>query len=123
MIQQDLELSGFNSLVKSNRLAQQYLNYNELTVFVPDNEAFRKYKGEIIEDMVLYHMTFEMKSLQNLNTTTNSLTTVHQAYPPLWISRSRGEIYVNNAKIIQSQSNLSSRIKHEEFGKQQVKMN
>lgn len=122
MVQQDHELRGFNSIVQMSRLAKQYLNYNEVTVFVPDNEAFRNYQGEILEDMALYHITFEMKSLQALNTTTNRLTLVLEEFPPLWITRSRGEIYVNNAKVIQGQSNYLSRIRHQEFGKQQVRI-
>lgn len=102
-------------------MAKQYLSYNELTVFVPDNKAFRTYKGEILEDMALYHMTFQMKSLEDLNSTTNYLTPVVDEFPPLWITRSQGDIYVNNAKIIRRQSNDLSRIRYEEVGKQQVR--
>lgn len=107
-------------MVKVNRLSKQYLNYNELTVFVPNNEAFRKYRGEILEDLALYHMTFEMKSLQALNSTTNSLNTVNEEFPPLWITRKGGNIFVNNAQIVQRQSNYLSRIGYDKLGKQQV---
>lgn len=121
IVQQDHELSGFNSLVQINRLAKQYLNYNEITVFVPTNEAFRKYRGEILEGLVLYHMTFEMKSLQALNSTTaNSLIPVIEEFPPIWITRTAGKIFINNAQIIQRQSNYLARIRYDELGKQQV---
>lgn len=103
-----------------SRLAKQYLGYNELTVFVPDNEAFRKFRGELTNDMALYHMTFEMKSLQTLNTSTNSVTPALKEFPPIWITRTQGDIYVNNAKLIKRQSNYLSRIRNEDFGKQQV---
>lgn len=120
IIQQDNELTGFNSIVQISKLAKQYLNYSELTAFVPNNEAFRKYPGEILENLALYHITFEMNSLEALNTTTNSLTPVVEEFPPLWITRAGGDIFVNNAKIIRQQSNYLLRIHHDELRKEQV---
>lgn len=114
-------MSGFKSIVDMNKLAKQYLNYNELTAFVPTNEAFRKYRGEILKDLALYHITFKIKPIETLNTTTNSLTPVIEEYPPLWITRVGGEIYVNNAKIIQQQWNYLLRIRYDELGKEQVR--
>ncbi|XP_045466208.1 fasciclin-1-like [Harmonia axyridis] len=100
--------STFNSLLQNNSLAKRAILYWNTTVFVPTNEAFEKYKGAFYNDIIYYHMSSELKSLRMIFES-NDIQTLADGYPPLWVSRIEGEIYINNAKIDAEQSDYFSR--------------
>ncbi|XP_074030128.1 fasciclin-1 isoform X1 [Leptinotarsa decemlineata] len=118
-IQQEPSFTGFRDLIRNNRVAKLNLHYEQLTVFVPVNEAFRNLDEDINSDVAFYHMSFEIKTLAILNRT-NSIETVVLENPPLWVTRAGNEIYVNNAKIILENSNYIARSRDGNMGKQQV---
>ncbi|KAG5864881.1 hypothetical protein JTB14_021708 [Gonioctena quinquepunctata] len=118
-IQQEPPYSGFSALIRNNRVAKLNLHYEQLTVFVPENKVFRDLDEDTNSDIAFYHMSFEIKTLSMLNRT-NSIDSVLLENPPLWITRTADDIYVNNAKIIQDKSNYIARSRNGDMGKQQV---
>ncbi|CAG9834633.1 unnamed protein product [Diabrotica balteata] len=118
-IQQEPIYSKFNQLIHTNRAAKLNLHYEQLTVFVPENWAFRHSEVEYNSDLAFYHMSFEIKSLEMLNRT-NSLSTVILENPPLWITHINGELYINNAKVLKNKSDYLARSRNGDMGKQQI---
>lgn len=108
-VTQDDQFSGFNEMIKPNRIAVLNLLYSSVTIFVPDNDAIHGFSGEFTNELVLYHFGIEPRTLKLL-ASNNSLETVHVENPPLWITLSGG-YYVNNAKIIDYRSNSVSKSK------------
>lgn len=106
-------------MVWSNRGAKLNLHYEPITVFVPQNEAFDQYEGDTDSDLAFYHMSFEVKTLELLETT-NVLYSAKLNNPPLWITKVNDDIYVNSAKILQDRSNYVSRSFSGHMGHQQV---
>ncbi|XP_041447642.1 fasciclin-1 isoform X4 [Drosophila obscura] len=101
----------FYSQVEQNPIANATLTLRSCTLFVPTNEAFQRYKGNI---HVLYHITTAAFSKEQLPKTVSSDM---DGNPPLYITKNRnGDIYVNNARIIPS---LSVEMTNRE-GKRQV---
>ncbi|XP_041447653.1 fasciclin-1 isoform X15 [Drosophila obscura] len=110
-LRDDSELSQFYSQVEQNPIANATLTLRSCTLFVPTNEAFQRYKGNI---HVLYHITTAAFSKEQLPKTVSSDM---DGNPPLYITKNRnGDIYVNNARIIPS---LSVEMTNRE-GKRQV---
>ncbi|XP_012283312.1 fasciclin-1 isoform X2 [Orussus abietinus] len=111
-IREDSDLSQFYQLLEASHVANTSLNYRQVTIFAPTNLAFQKYNRST-DDIVLYHMT-------NLALTTDqlgdSVSSELEGNPPLWITKKRGpygeeEVYINNAKILNSRSNFKSSIR------------
>ncbi|CAG9815140.1 unnamed protein product [Phaedon cochleariae] len=118
-IQQEPQFAEFNALVRSNRVARLNLHFEQLTVFVPENRAFRDLQGDLNSNLAFYHMSFDVYPLDSLGKK-NSLSSVNLENPPLWITRVDEDVYVNNAKILQDKSNYVSRSRDGYMGKQQV---
>ncbi|XP_056640068.1 fasciclin-1-like [Diorhabda sublineata] len=118
-IQQEREYAEFKTLIKNNTVALLNLHYDQLTVFVPLNASFKHSKVKYSPNVAFYHMSFEVITLEMLYKI-NSIPTVILENPPLWITRFAGDIYVNNAKIIQDKSDYSARSRAGDMGKQQV---
>nr|XP_023012184.1 fasciclin-1 isoform X2 [Leptinotarsa decemlineata] len=109
----DPDISQFQYLVESSRLANLTLSYKQVTVFAPTNAAFQEFEQinkEDSESMVLYHMTNVPKTTDQLGSSYTSLYSELSGNPPLWITHVSGtyhdDIYVNNARILVSQSNI-----------------
>ncbi|XP_034130454.1 fasciclin-1 isoform X11 [Drosophila guanche] len=101
----------FYSQVEQNPIANATLTLRSCTIFVPTNEAFQRYKGNI---HVLYHISTSAFSKEQLP---KSVSSDMDGNPPLYITKNRnGDIYVNNARIIPS---LSVEMTNRE-GKRQV---
>ncbi|XP_034661750.1 fasciclin-1 isoform X10 [Drosophila subobscura] len=101
----------FYSQVEQNPIANATLTLRSCTIFVPTNEAFQRYKGNI---HVLYHISTSAFSKEQLP---KSVSSDMGGNPPLYITKNRnGDIYVNNARIIPS---LSVEMTNRE-GKRQV---
>ncbi|XP_034661753.1 fasciclin-1 isoform X13 [Drosophila subobscura] len=110
-LRDDSELSQFYSQVEQNPIANATLTLRSCTIFVPTNEAFQRYKGNI---HVLYHISTSAFSKEQLP---KSVSSDMGGNPPLYITKNRnGDIYVNNARIIPS---LSVEMTNRE-GKRQV---
>ncbi|XP_055716289.1 fasciclin-1-like [Phlebotomus papatasi] len=104
-IRDDPELSQFYSLLERNQIANTALNFRALTLFAPTNKAFQRYFGN--KTYVLYHMLTVANTLEQLKP---SVTSDMEGNPPLYITRRRhqniDQIFVNNALIIKSRSNV-----------------
>ncbi|CAG9823260.1 unnamed protein product [Phaedon cochleariae] len=100
--------------MESSRLANLTLAYKQVTIFAPINAAFQKFGelGDDTESLVLYHMTSVPKTTDQLGSSYTSLYSELSGSPPLWITHITGtyhdDIYVNNARILVSQSNIQS---------------
>lgn len=112
-LRDDADLSQFFALVERNPLANISLQYKQVTIFAPTNEAFQFYtaKGDDdMNDLVLYHMTNLAKTVDQLGLSSTSLTSELTGNPPLWVTHRRGtyhdDVYINNARLLFSQSNL-----------------
>nr|CAI5853122.1 unnamed protein product [Callosobruchus analis] len=86
-----------------------------LTIFAPLNAAFQNFgniKEEDKDSLVLYHMTSVPKTIEQLGSSYTSLNSELAGNPPLWITHVTGkyhdDIYVNNARILVSQSNIQN---------------
>ncbi|KAK9886457.1 hypothetical protein WA026_016740 [Henosepilachna vigintioctopunctata] len=100
--------SILSSLVQNSSLARRAILYWNTTVFAPKNEVFEKFNGYFGSDLVYYHITNEEKSLTKIFES-SYLHTLADTFPPLWVSKIDGNIYINNAKIIMEESNYFSR--------------
>lgn len=49
-------LLQFLSLLERNVVANTSLQYRQMTLFAPTNQAFQKYNGEMDDSLVLYHI-------------------------------------------------------------------
>ncbi|XP_068630999.1 fasciclin-1 [Battus philenor] len=99
-LQEDVDLSQFLALVERNMVANVSLQYRQMTMFAPTNEAFQRYNGEMDDNLVLYHISNLATTLSNLD---YSISSELDGNPPLWVTRRRDtmhdDIYVNNAKV------------------------
>lgn len=115
-IREDSDLSEFYDLIERNQIAMSNLKLRSLTIFAPTNEAFQKYTGSPVQ--VQYHMSTTATALEHLGTT---ITSDFDGTPPLYITKTRKNnqeyIYVNNALILHSRSNIQM---VNEAGKKQV---
>ncbi|XP_021919036.1 fasciclin-1 isoform X2 [Zootermopsis nevadensis] len=104
-IRDDPDLSEFYSLLENSAIANNTLQYRQVTLFAPTNRAFQKYKGSK-DDLILYHMTNLAKPLDQLD---GSVSSELEGNPPIWITRIKGryrdDLYANNAQILQDRSN------------------
>ncbi|KAF5296314.1 hypothetical protein FQA39_LY12531 [Lamprigera yunnana] len=107
-IRQTPKLTQFLALLEANRPAKLNLQYGEMTVFAPTNEAFEWYSGGLLNDLVNYHMVWYAKQTKNLEN--GFLITVLDENPPLWVTKTDDEIYINNARIVQDLSDYASEI-------------
>ncbi|XP_014367289.1 fasciclin-1 isoform X2 [Papilio machaon] len=99
-LQEDADLSQFLALVNRNMVANMSLQYRQMTMFAPTNEAFQRYNDEMDDNLVLYHISNLATTLTNLD---YAISSELDGNPPLWITRRRDtmhdDIYVNNAKV------------------------
>lgn len=49
-------LFQFLALVNRNMVANMSLQYRQMTMFAPTNEAFQRYNDEMDDNLVLYHI-------------------------------------------------------------------
>lgn len=105
-ISEDPDLSQFYDLIERNPIASAALKLRALTIFAPTNQAFQRYLGN--KTVVLYHISTVATPLEQLGTT---ITSDYDGNPPIYVTRRRlpngsEDIYVNNARIIRSRSNV-----------------
>ncbi|CAG9559967.1 unnamed protein product [Danaus chrysippus] len=90
----------FLALLERNVVANMSLQYRQMTLFAPTNQAFQRYTGEMDDSLVLFHISNLATTLTNLD---YSISSELDGNPPLWITRRRDsmhdDIYVNNAKV------------------------
>nr|XP_026496791.1 fasciclin-1 isoform X1 [Vanessa tameamea] len=102
---EDADLSQFFALLERNVVANMSLQYRQMTLFAPTNQAFQRYNGEMDDSLVLFHISNLATTLSNLD---YSISSELDGNPPLWITRRReamhDDIYVNNAKVDISRS-------------------
>ncbi|KAL1376425.1 hypothetical protein pipiens_016901, partial [Culex pipiens pipiens] len=96
----------FYDLIERNPIASAALKLRALTIFAPTNQAFQRYLGN--KTVVLYHISTVATPLEQLGTT---ITSDYDGNPPIYVTRRRlpngsEDIYVNNARIIRSRSNV-----------------
>lgn len=116
-ISNDPDLSQFYDLTERNPVASANLKLRSLTIFAPTNQAFQRYLGN--KTLVQYHMSNVATTLEQLG---SIITSDYDGNPPIYVTRKRQpdgteDIYVNNAKIIRSRSNVQLSNQH---GKKQV---
>nr|XP_032512691.1 fasciclin-1 isoform X3 [Danaus plexippus plexippus] len=99
-LREDTDLSQFLALLERNVVANMSLQYRQMTLFAPTNQAFQRYTGEMDDSLVLFHISNLATTLTNLD---YSISSELDGNPPLWITRRRDsmhdDIYVNNAKV------------------------
>ncbi|BES97562.1 Fasciclin domain [Nesidiocoris tenuis] len=109
-------LFQFYAMLEQDGLAIATLKYMPVTVFAPLNSAFQHMKHDSKDaHLVLYHMANSPHPLNTLGTTVNTMRTGN---PPLWITRVKNDIYVNNAKIL-THSHLTN-LQHNHHSNKQV---
>lgn len=119
-LKSDHDLSKFYTHLESNPIANTTLQYRQVTLFAPTNQAFQKYLMNVDESIVLYHMTNLAQTLDQLG---SSISSELEGNPPLWVTRqrlpgsNREEIFINNAKVIRERSNYQE---NNHQGKKQV---
>ncbi|KAI4459743.1 periostin-related [Holotrichia oblita] len=101
-------------MLERNEIANFSLYKKQVTIFAPTNEAFQKNQKPIDNDnLVLYHMINLAKTVTELSSQYNYVTSELDGNPPLWITLRRGtyhdDHYINNARILQNQSNYKAR--------------
>ncbi|CAH1730246.1 unnamed protein product [Chironomus riparius] len=115
-IQDDSDLSQFADLVERDPGIVSLFKYRSLTIFAPTNQAFQRYPD--LKANVLYHILNTPNKLESLKA---EMFTDMEGNPPIYITRKRSangeEMYVNNAMILKSRSNVE--LKNEQ-GKKQV---
>ena len=84
----------------------------QITIFAPTNSAVERFTGARDENLVLNHMTNVAIGAEQMEERISTLVTGN---PPLWVSRDRRGIFVNQAQIITA--NLDAR---SESGEQQT---
>ncbi|KAJ6637756.1 Fasciclin-1 [Pseudolycoriella hygida] len=108
-------MSEFYDLLERNPVAMSNLNLRPLTLFAPTNQAFQKYTGTA---HVQYHMSTTATTLEHLG---KVITSDFDGNPPLYITKRRKNnqdyIWVNNALVIRSRSNVQMQ---NQQGKKQV---
>ncbi len=68
-----------------------------MTLFAPNDAAVRAFRGKRTETLVLNHLANVALSADELPERVSSLVTGN---PPLWVSRGRGGVFVNQARIV-----------------------
>ncbi|KAG5673151.1 hypothetical protein PVAND_003219 [Polypedilum vanderplanki] len=115
-LQDDPDLSQFADLLERDGAAKSALDYRSATIFAPTNQAFQRYPD--MKANIQYHITNTPNKLESLKSV---IITDMDGNPPIYISRKRSphgeEIYVNNAMILKSRSNVELKNK---YGKRQV---
>lgn len=116
-IAQHDDLNKFYSQLYMSALSRSSLNYREVTVFAPVNEAFRRFGGDLNQNLTSYHVAYNAYRLRDLNT---YLEPIQKGLPPLWVTKLNGDIYVNNAMILLSRSDYHANNRQDNLGKPQV---
>ncbi|CAG9858671.1 unnamed protein product [Phyllotreta striolata] len=113
LMKNDPDISEFYSFMEPSKSANFTLENKPCTIFAPINAAFQKlgdYRGET-ESLIAYHMITLPKTTDQLGSSYTSLST-DLSGSPIWITHISGsyhnDIYVNNARILVSQSNIQS---------------
>lgn len=117
-ISQQEDLKRFYSQVYMSALSRSSLNYREVTVFAPTNEAFDKFPGILGQNLTCYHIAYNAYRMRDLNET--YLEPIQRGLPPIWVRKYNGDTYVNNAKIIRNRSDYFANHRLTILGKPQV---
>lgn len=96
------EYSTFNHLLQKTNYANLAIFTTNVTVFVPDDEAFSKCDGKLSHQILYSHVVFEAKTLNSLQDGERLLTS--RRSPPLWVTKNSGGVFVNNARILTEES-------------------
>lgn len=110
--------SKFYDLLYKNNYANYTIFTDNLTMFVPSNDAFLKYKGDLTSQLLYSHISFKVRTLKSLQDNTRVYTS--GGCPFLVITRNSEGIFVNNAKIITGESDFITTIKHNGIQQTQV---
>ncbi|XP_049869898.1 fasciclin-1 isoform X1 [Pectinophora gossypiella] len=104
-LREDADLSQFLALLERNQIANSTLQFRQMTLFAPTNQAFQRYNGDMDDSLVLYHISNLAITLTNLD---YAISSELDGNPPLWVTRRRDamhdDIYINNAKVDVSRS-------------------
>lgn len=117
-ISQQGDLNIFYSQLYMSPLSRSSLNYREVTVFAPVNEAFNKFSGRLGQNLTSYHVAYNAYRVQDLNDT--YLEPIQKGLPPLWVRKYNGDSYINNALILPTRSNYYANHRLDILGKPQV---
>ncbi|XP_060532718.1 fasciclin-1-like isoform X2 [Cylas formicarius] len=117
-IQEDANFEAFYDLLRHNGEAKNNLLNDEITIFIPTNEAFQRYGPILHSDLAFYHMASAARAIEDLKKTRN-ISCINPKFPPLWISRNGDDLYVNNAEVF-SHNYYPSKSRTGEGGKPQI---
>ena len=93
-------------------LHRSYLD-RQATVFAPTNDALRAYRGRRTENLILNHMTnIALRSDQF----PEKLTSLVTGNPPLWVTRDRRGVFVNQARLVLDNIEARSKRGDEQVG-------
>lgn len=95
-IREDEDFSSFRSLLFRYDAATLLQDAN-VTVFVPTNAAFERYRGVLDGRILLNHVVNWTVELEEMDSRTRLVT--QESYPTLWVTRGQDFVFVNGAKI------------------------
>lgn len=102
-IRESPDYSRFEDLLLSNPDVRHSLEFDNVTVFAPDDHSFDLYHGDVYPELAYYHACLKKRTFRSLRTT-DTLRSSYLGNPPLWITKVGPDIYVNNAKVVQNRS-------------------
>ncbi|XP_037921573.1 fasciclin-1 isoform X4 [Hermetia illucens] len=106
-IRDDPDLSQFYAYLEVNEVAKSALQFRSVTLFVPTNQAFQRFMPN--KTYVQYHMSTVATTLEQLGPT---ILSDLDGNPPLYVTKKRDQsgehIYINDALILKSRSNIQT---------------
>ena len=113
-IEREPDLREFAEVLRQDGLHKSFFQ-RQVTLFAPSNEAMRRYRGRRDENLALNHMVNIALATEFLPEKMTSMVTGN---PPLWVTRSRTGVHINQAKVVRG--NIRAR---SERGDEQVSRN
>lgn len=104
------DYSTFNDLLRKSNYANFTIFTANLTVFVPNNDAFLKFSGALDDQLLYSHIHFGVKTLRSLEDGERLRTS--WGSPPLWVTKNSDGVFVNNAKVLKKQSDHVVKNRH-----------
>ncbi|XP_055384345.1 fasciclin-1-like isoform X2 [Condylostylus longicornis] len=102
-LREETDLGQFYSLLEKYEVANATVTFRRVTLFIPTNEAFSKYEGELSENLVLYHIATSAIASDQLKSM--AISSDVDGNLPLYIKQTRqGETFVNNARVVPSRT-------------------
>ena len=86
----------FARVLEIDGLHKAFLD-RQVTLFAPTNDALRRHAGRHTENLILNHMTNIALLADQFPEKLASLVTGN---PPLWVTRDRGGVFVNEARVV-----------------------